>query len=762
MAGIEPYSACPCGSGQKFKWCCHKVESYADRSQRLFDGGQVEAAIQTLDEGLRKEKDNAWLLTRKAFLLIRQGRPVEAKQALLKVLESQPKHFGALVLSTRLIAETEGPKQGCAQLQKALAILPEADHPPLESLARLLGSFLVEMGDYPAALKHLRLGEALEKRGGPSGGSAGRMIRAILTDSTISRFMKNEEKLSKLPKEAIGPAPERFSDALIKAEGGLWAAAAEIFESLETDREVGTLATRNLGFCRLWLADDHEAVAALRRYAGTLGATTEAVEIEALCQQLFPDSAEDAVEQVQLSWPLRDRDALLRNLTADPRVSSEGKAPVDEDDPDTPELDLFLLLDRPDPYRDRALTDDGAGLAIEEIPRCLGRVFVGLDSVLLETYDDGRLDALVDQFTAMARPAIPPAHPRTKVLGKTYRRQLAMAWEFKLPDGITGENLYRLMAEQGKRVMWDLWPTLPCGPLNDRSPLQAAAAGDSEVPLRAAVFQFECMDQPWSNEFDFEGLRKRLKLAPEPEIDPETLDPKTIHAARLDDIPVERLSDEKLAAIFLRANQVQARQVLKRAAIALTERPGVIRAQGLLNISVHGALAAVVAREGDFEGAMEWLRRGRQADPPDYRALLAVQWDLIELRFRAQFETPEHWVPELAAILDRHRSNEEASATIVTTLIEMGLIEVTPNPSKSGEPLMDPRPLQALMDRYGPRVTTASGRLGVSATNPEIWTPAAAAAEGGVGSSGIWTPGGTKDRESEGGGGGKKLIVTGF
>ncbi|MEA2632804.1 MAG: hypothetical protein QOE66_3023, partial [Chloroflexota bacterium] len=48
----------------------------------------------------------------------------------------------------------------------------------------------------------------------------------------------------------------------------------------------------------------------------------------------------------------------------------------------------------------------------------------------------------------------------------------------------------------------------------------------------------------------------------------------------------------------------------------------------------------------------------------------------------------------------------------------------------------DPRPLQALLARYGPRVTTASGQLGVAATKGEIWTPGSSAGGGA-----IWTPG---------------------
>ncbi len=43
-----------------------------------------------------------------------------------------------------------------------------------------------------------------------------------------------------------------------------------------------------------------------------------------------------------------------------------------------------------------------------------------------------------------------------------------------------------------------------------------------------------------------------------------------------------------------------------------------------------------------------------------------------------------------------------------------------------------------LMSEYGPRVTTASGQLGVSATKGGIWTPES---ERGGQSGGLWTPG---------------------
>jgi hypothetical protein len=62
-----------------------------------------------------------------------------------------------------------------------------------------------------------------------------------------------------------------------------------------------------------------------------------------------------------------------------------------------------------------------------------------------------------------------------------------------------------------------------------------------------------------------------------------------------------------------------------------------------------------------------------------------------------------------------------------------------------------------LLAEYGPRVTTASGQLGVAATKGEIWTPSSQG--GGSSPGGIWTPGSTPP--SSGGGDKPKLIIPG-
>ncbi len=96
---------------------------------------------------------------------------------------------------------------------------------------------------------------------------------------------------------------------------------------------------------------------------------------------------------------------------------------------------------------------------------------------------------------------------------------------------------------------------------------------------------------------------------------------------------------------------------------------------------------------------------------------------MLEVRLQARIERPEAWVPELAIVLERYAQEPNANQVILMNLVEMGLVQVQPNPDNPDDVLLDSRPLQAVMAEFGPRVTTASGRLGVSATKPDLWTP---------------------------------------
>jgi tetratricopeptide (TPR) repeat protein len=745
MAPVDAYSPCPCGSGQKFKWCCQKMEAVAGRAHRLYENGQIDAAIEALDDGLRKDPGNAWLLTRKAIYLLGQDKVEPAKAALRLVLEKQPKHVGALLLMTRLTLETEGPAAGVAQFQQALSALPSGERKKLAGLARVVGVFLSESGQFPAALKHLALAQDLAGEPDPTAQSA---IRMIQQSPTVSPWMKNLDPLVPAPEGLAAEARAGFAQAVQWGNEGFWASAASAFDLLAADQVAAAEAERNLGLCRLWMADNAGAVEALRRSVARLGATPEAVDLEALCQQVAPSGPDDLVERVQLIWPLRDREGLLKALREEKTVEDEGPGPIDPDDPNSPEVKHFALLDRP-------LIQAERGLRPDQIPRVVGRVLVGQEIVALETYDDGRLNGLIERVTTLAGSAIPPAHPRTKSLDKITRTALVLSWDWLLPAGMEDDEAKRLTVDQGAWLIREVWPNTPLPFLGGRTPLQAALAGDAVVPLRAAVFQLEQSRESWRDAVDFDALRATLNIEPEPPIDPETVDIARLHLARLSLVPADRLSDEKLAELYHRARANMLSNVLERATRILVARPELWERAGIEPIVLHTDLALLAAGRDRLTEAFDWVRRGRQADPIPARARNAPMWDMLEIRLKSRRTPPEVWVPDLAVIMDRYRDDQAANQAILLNLLEMGLVQMVPNPDKPDEVLIDSRMLQALMAEYGPRVTTASGQLGVSATRGGLWTPGSSAGGGGT----IWTPGSEVPGAS--GGDKPKLIIPG-
>ena len=367
--------------------------------------------------------------------------------------------------------------------------------------------------------------------------------------------------------------------------------------------------------------------------------------------------------------------------------------------------------------------------------------------------DDGRLERLRDRLTDVAGPTLPPAHPRTKTLGPVPRANVALDVEMWLPETVDRDERGRITEAEQARIISEVWPATPMPYLKGRTPRQAARDGNATLPLRAALNQFAFGQEFWRGPLDFAALRAELGVGPEPPIDPATVDLETIHISRLHQVPAESLGDEALVALFDRAHGYVLPLAMERSAKALVERPAILEA-GLMDRVVPFADLANLAlsRRAPKEEVFGWLNRGRQADKTPSNA---VRWDFLDLRLRARGEPPESWVPMLAVILERYAEDRASSTAVMTNLLDMGLVRTSPNPDERGQMLLDTRPLQAVLAQYGPKITTAAGRLGVSATQGNVWTPGGPAAGGG---GTIWTPGGATPQA---GGDKPKLIIPG-
>lgn len=748
MALVDPYAPCPCGSGKKFKWCCHKVESYAERAQRLADNGQYDQAIAILSEGLAKVPDNPWLLLRKAMIYLAQEKVEEAKQAVASLLRKQPDHLGAAALQTRLLLSTEGPVAAAVQLQRALNHINDEARPGLARLAAIVALGMSKAQLYPAAFKHFDLALSI---GSEEVETIRSSLHSLQDNPAISPWLKTSYRLLEAPEGMTESQLDRFDDALDWADDGLWAAAASTFELLSADPQGGAAADHNLGLCRLWLGEEQAAVKALRRWIPRAGSAGDVVDLAVVCQLLEESTEREPVEVVRLSWQIRDRGALLEALERDATVVEGASRPFDLEAESSPEVTSYHLLDR-------NRLDARPGLRRDEIPLVLGEIVVGSEAVAVETTDDGRLNNVIDRFAAVAGKSIPPAHPRTKVIGQTSRSEIALSWHWQLPPDLSRQERQRLNREQVAYIMTTIWPDTPMDYLGGNTPRQAAKSGRYQVELRAAVLQMQIAEDEWGEKVDWAAFRSGLGIEPEPPIDPLRVNIDEVPLARLGLVPVKDLDDERLVKLYRRSREWGFGELIVRAARQIVDRPGLADRMGISALSLYVDLAADAFSKGGRDEALDWLRRGRAEEPPAQRGVSAPAWDMQEILFRAGEDAFEEWIPDLAVVLDRYRNNEAAMTVVTTRLIEMGLIRVTPLPDRPGEIQLDPRPLQQLLRLYGPKVTTSSGYLGVSATKGEIWTPESASR--GAGSS-IWVPGSEAPSESAGAGEKSRIILPG-
>ena len=108
MARLDPYAACPCGSGKKARWCCEFIFDDISKAFEFEKEGQHEAALRLIDELVAKHPTNPEVWGRKAQLLYNQQRFEDSEAALQKAFELNPRYpFGHYLQGRFRLAEGE-------------------------------------------------------------------------------------------------------------------------------------------------------------------------------------------------------------------------------------------------------------------------------------------------------------------------------------------------------------------------------------------------------------------------------------------------------------------------------------------------------------------------------------------------------------------------------------------------------------------------------------------------------------------------------
>ena len=154
---IDQYASCPCGSGKKFKWCCHDIHTEIDRAFQQHNDGQHDAALQTIEAVVGQHPENPEAWGRRAQLLSLNDRLEEAEKSLDKAFALNPNYaFGFMLRG--MFRQQEGELIGALMLfrKAAEAYSPDA-HEPLAYIHELIADIELRLNRPVAARAALKL-----------------------------------------------------------------------------------------------------------------------------------------------------------------------------------------------------------------------------------------------------------------------------------------------------------------------------------------------------------------------------------------------------------------------------------------------------------------------------------------------------------------------------------------------------------------------------------------------------------------------------
>jgi hypothetical protein len=438
----------------------------------------------------------------------------------------------------------------------------------------------------------------------------------------------------------------------------------------------------------------------------------ESIEAEAKAQVLDPEPP-DLIDDLRVTFPIRDMERLLAALAADKRAARlpiEAFQPAHEDQP--PPKSAFFLLDRPVPAT-------GVGIAASAVPNIIGRAFLfGRETdreprLEVEVYQPD-LPAIRAALTDIASGALGDSTGE-EVLASVPRTQTILSWNWRLPEDTPQAEIPGLLVEQRRLAVLERWPQTKFQLLGGRTPLEAAPDASQRIKLLAAILHVElALDATEAHELANE-LRGKLGLPIAGPIDPTGIAVDLVPPVRFVRLMVERLNDEDLTQVYQRAMFTAARASLRKLAVEMLGRKSL---EGKFErAAIYGLLAGL---ETDSDHALKWLGEARAA--AETAGQSCARWDLEELSLRLRRGDAAQGSQLLQHLQSRHGKEPGVRQTLMQLLYEAGIIGP------------DGRPVAQAAEAPGIVVPGAQ-----AAPAGKIWTPGGETSS--AKKSALWTPG---------------------
>lgn len=649
----DPYDSCPCGSGNKLKFCCADVAADMDKVERLLGNNQPHMAVQTMEKLREAHPDNQWVAVCLASTLINDDQASDAKQILKPILKQHPEQPFANALYALAAYNADGYPRCKRAAQRAFKQSIQAFPDLISTLANAVAESLLNDGKVLAARQYLviamRLAQEEHRR------ILFEDLMELDGDTTIPYPLRGVRRPMEFDTTGAAEKPAKLAARL--AAVGCFGEAAETLETIAEGRPDDPRLRYNIGLFHAWDGNNSAAVEQFRLASQSFDDSADAVECEVLAQCLEQTDPGRGTPMRLRRYNLRSVAQLLSKLDQTERFvrvdQSERRDAADADGPAARYVFLNRTIDD---------DEDFSKWSWDTVPLIEGRVTI-FDSdpqgeqpaqAFVVGLEGAELDRTVESFVSAVGDLAEAVEPDAEtgedgdITGHVPEFEMPLRWSGFVPPEAPGEVARQTARQRWDTVISEIWPQQNLVALNGRTPMEAAGDPDSQVALEAAVILFDAYADARNFMLPIHQLRQRLQL-PEPSRLP--VDEQT-HLNSLSNLQIHRLD-----AAALSSNQYE--QLLKRVTLLrhsrllydvlkeALQRPDQ-SAELEARDRILATLAGLCGNSLQYEETLEWIDQGRSVAAERSNAFEAqLEWKMRELTLR--IESPDD--PRLEELL---------------------------------------------------------------------------------------------------------------
>jgi hypothetical protein len=728
---LDAYQPCPCGIDKKIKFCCGtEILDDLAKIEEALAGEQRLGALDLCNRLLAQKPDRPCLLMHKATVQMALQELDACRETVTHLLKVAPDNPGGLAIGAMLDCQEGNAQDAVDKLQSALEAQQGKLIPVVYEALGIVARTLDAVGEPLAAQTY-----AVFQAAASQGKDRNAVLNLLELEASGQIPLAIHGMTGLVPAPSGGPLSKpgraEFEAALHQADIGCWRAAAVKFEALAKRESNEPAIWRNMSVCKLRVLDNRGAIAALRRFAGMASVPRDdAVEAEALAQYLSEPSDVDTLPDMMVTYGVTDGQALREHLLSSKRVQSVPFNPAhfrERDEP--PPLAMFLLLDREIPA-------DSKNLSRDNIPKVLGEVLLygketdrpaRVEFTTTKTADyEAKIKHLRDALGQWAG-----EKTAEEEAGRVAAVSAALAINWRFPDDTPMDERKRLMQEHRMQTLLSIWPNLPMGVLDGKSPRQAVADPAGQIRVQAIVLQMD-LAEPVENP-DYNRLRRSLGLPALETIDPTGVRVELLSPARQTRLDIAKLTDEQLIAVYRRAVVTAAPRLLRKIGLEIVLRPSLDIDKQIDKSEVYDILSRMALSADEAVG---FLVKAQEIAKTKGRS--PARYLLAELPYRLQRGEEQESRRILNLLTTKHGNEPGVQQALVNLLAQLGLVRVDP---ATGRPVMA-IPSGAVAGAAPTPLGAAAAEAEASAPAPSaLWTPDQAAGSGAQGKSKLWLPG---------------------